>query len=429
MRGSDGGIFRTAALERLSTPEQLDQAMRLTAPSAWVLLLTVLLASAVGVLWSMVATVPLKVPGQGILISQGGVLSVVSEAQGRIGRLMVRPGGVVRTGQVVAAIEQPELELERDLARAELEELQHQRTRIVEFHIREMEVRIPYLEQKKRDLTDSIRHVEDRIRWLKERERDEQELLDRKYIGRQKYIDTRVDLYTALEQVARARNEVNQVDSEVVAIKVDKEHELLGKEMAMAAAARRVEAIEARLARQSRVLSPYDGTVVEIRRNEGELVEKGVALLSLVPPRDEAPDPGGGRDLVAVLYAPPGDGKKIQPGMDVEIAPSTVKREEYGFMLGRVVRVAEIPATGEGMMRMLKNPRLVDSLSGGGAPFEVIVELERDPSTPTGFKWSSSRGPEGEITTGTLAESAVTVRRVRLISLVVPMMERLVAKP
>ncbi|MBF0373888.1 MAG: NHLP bacteriocin system secretion protein [Alphaproteobacteria bacterium] len=400
--------------------------MRLTAPSAWVLLWTVLLASALGLMWSMVATVPLKVPGQGILISQGGVLSVVSEAQGRIGRLMVRPGDVVRAGQVVAVIEQPDLELERDLALSEMEELKRQRARMVEFHIREMDVRMPYLEQKKRDMTDSIRHIDDRIRWLKEREKDEQELLDRKYIGRQKYIDTRVDLYAALEQIARARNDVNQVESEIIALRVAKEHELLDKEMAAAAAARRVEAIEARLARQSTILSPYDGTVVEIRRNEGELVDKGVALLSLVPPRDGAPDPA---DLVAVLYASPGDGKKIRPGMHVEIAPSTVKREEYGFMMGRVVRVAEIPSTGEGMMRMLKNQRLVESLSGGGAPFEVIVTLERDASTPTGFKWSSSRGPEGEITTGTLADSAVTVRRVRLISLVVPMMERLVAPP
>jgi HlyD family secretion protein len=68
---------------------------------------------------------------------------------------------------------------------------------------------------------------------------------------------------------------------------------------------------------------------------------------------------------------------------------------------------------------------LVTSLSGGGAPFELIVELERDASTPTGFRWSSSRGPEAEINTSTLADAQITVRSIHLISLAIPALESL----
>jgi HlyD family secretion protein len=71
-------------------------------------------------------------------------------------------------------------------------------------------------------------------------------------------------------------------------------------------------------------------------------------------------------------------------------------------------------------MRTLKNQQLVKSLSGGGAPFEVVVELERAPDTPSGFRWSSSRGPDAEFNGGTMAEATITIRRVHLISLAIP---------
>ncbi|MBF0130038.1 MAG: hypothetical protein HQL33_08590 [Alphaproteobacteria bacterium] len=77
------------------------------------------------------------------------------------------------------------------------------------------------------------------------------------------------------------------------------------------------------------------------------------------------------------------------------------------------------------MLRTLKNKALVQELSGGGAPFEVSVELKRDPNSPSGFLWSSSRGPEVDINSGTLCEGTLTVREVRLISLVIPALEQL----
>jgi HlyD family secretion protein len=112
--------------------------------------------------------------------------------------------------------------------------------------------------------------------------------------------------------------------------------------------------------------------------------------------------------------------------MTAQIAPTMVKREEYGFIQGRVRSVAEIPSSAEGMQRTLKNAQLVEALSGGGAPFEVVIDLERDPTTPSGFRWSSSRGPDGDINTGALAEAQVTVREIHLISLIIPALEQMI---
>nr|WP_277911490.1 NHLP bacteriocin system secretion protein [Magnetospirillum gryphiswaldense] len=417
-------IFRQVALERLSTPEQLDQAMCVTSPLAWLLMAASGVLVAVAVVWSMIATVPIRVPAKGILFSAGGVLTVASEQGGRIAALPVRSNQRVEAGQLVARIEQPDLRQDLETARQELNELERQRKQIVEFQSRDMKVQMNLLAQKKRDVQEAMGHVRDRIRWLDERARNEARLLERQIIDRQRYINTKIDLNAAHEALSKSNNELKQIERDETALTIGKERELLDKRMAIGAVERKIEALTERLARQSVVLSPYSGVIVEFKVNEGEVVEKGASLFSLLPSDLGALEGAGG--VRAVLYVPPGDGKKVKPGMDVQVAPSTVKREEYGFILGKVLSVAEIPSTSEGMMRTLKNQQLVQALSGqGGAPFEVVVELSRDPATPTGFRWSSSRGPDGEINSGTLADAEIHVRQIHMISLALPALEQL----
>ena len=111
--------------------------------------------------------------------------------------------------------------------------------------------------------------------------------------------------------------------------------------------------------------------------------------------------------------------------MAVQVAPTSIKREQYGFMIGQVDSVAEVPSTAEGMMRILKNRQLVQQLSRTYAPFEVVVSLERDADTPSGYRWSTSRGPEVEINVGTLCLGEVITRRERPINLLLPALGRL----
>jgi HlyD family secretion protein len=297
---------------------------------------------------------------------------------------------------------------------------------VLEFHARDSKAQAAFLSQRKKDISLGIKHTQERIAWLREREKAEQELWDKKFIGKQKYLDTKIEIKTAMESASKAQNELNQVEREETTLVIGKERELLDKEMAIGSLQRKIEGLNDKLRRQSAVVSAYAGTVAEAKVNEGELVEKSTALFSLIPSREDTANRAkteGGR-LIAILYTSPTDGKKVHPGMEVQIAPATVKREEYGFMLGTVRHVAEIPSTSEGMMRILKNQQIVQTLSGGGAPFEVIVDLITEPTDKSRFKWSSSRGPDIEINTGTLAEATIAVRHVRLISLAIPAFEQ-----
>jgi HlyD family secretion protein len=107
----------------------------------------------------------------------------------------------------------------------------------------------------------------------------------------------------------------------------------------------------------------------------------------------------------------------------VEISPTNVKREEFGFLKGNVRFVADYPATPAALMRNCENESLVKSLTSDGTITEVRVTLLRDVATPSGFRWSSAKGPAIRITPGTLAGIRIVTRQQTPISLVLPFLK------
>ena len=88
-----------------------------------------------------------------------------------------------------------------------------------------------------------------------------------------------------------------------------------------------MEQLASTLERDSRVLSPIDGQVFEIKVSPG-------SVLALATPVMAMQSEGAG--LEGIIYVPADHGKDIQPGMEVRIEPSTAKREEFGTMIGTV---------------------------------------------------------------------------------------------
>ena len=100
-------IFRAAAIERLSSPEQLDQLVRITRPLDWAALLAIGLALVVAVTWSLVGRIATRAPGEGILIIGGGkVVDAVSAAAGRLASVEVSVGDHVEDARAGHASEE-----------------------------------------------------------------------------------------------------------------------------------------------------------------------------------------------------------------------------------------------------------------------------------------------------------------------------------
>ena len=187
-----------------------------------------------------------------------------------------------------------------------------------------------------------------------------------------------------------------------------------------------------KMERTSRLITPARGRVAQILHADGDLVKEGSAILLLHSPRmgQGTDDSSSGPLYESIVFVPAGEGKKIEPNNPVEIVPATIKREEYGFIRGRVVDVSELPATRLAMEAALEHPELVEAFLKRFAPgvlLRVHVQLEPgDPNRKNPFRWSSSNGPDQRLKTGTMCQAAIVVERRRLIQLILPWTRKLV---
>ena len=116
----------------------------------------------------------------------------------------------------------------------------------------------------------------------------------------------------------------------------------------------------------------------------GELVREGAPVVLLHAPKAEQGAEDAEPSYESIVFVPAGEGKKIEPGNRVEVVPATVKREEHGFIRGRVVAISELPATKLAMEAALEHPELVDAFLKRYAPgvlLRVQVKLDED-ATP-----------------------------------------------
>lgn len=89
-RGS--GLFRKQALERLSSPEQLDQLMQVVAPRSWLLLAGLGLLIATLLLWGLFGTITTTAQGRGVLSEPGVALLYLPSGEATL----LKPGMPVR---------------------------------------------------------------------------------------------------------------------------------------------------------------------------------------------------------------------------------------------------------------------------------------------------------------------------------------------
>jgi HlyD family secretion protein len=404
-------IFRKVALERLSSPEQLDQMVQVTDPKGWLALTGIgaLLLAAIG--WGVFGSIPTVSQGDGILLRQGGISDLVSNATGQVQEVLVSIGDVIEKGQPVARIQQDVLLRQIADDRSKQEVLRSQYAEAARIADQQKQLRARDLAQQRANLERSSESLEKDISLLRERLEAQQALLNDGLITRETFLTTQQSLNAKRDQLAQARLDLNGLDLKRLEADQQLDQQLQARQTAIHDLELEIGELNAKLGENVNILSPYSGRVLEVLANRGDVVNPGTAILSVEVLSE---------NLQAVLFVPASTGKKVQPGMTVRLSPSTVKREEYGSLLGKVTWVAEFPSTSRGMIRLLGNEALVTRLMEQGPPIQVNVALTRDPATPTGYRWSSSRGPNLKISSGTLASGDIVVQEDRPIRLIIP---------
>lgn len=410
--------FRRIALDRLASPDDLDRVLRVTRPHSWILLLALCMVMGTAVLWSAVSIVPLRVSGPGILLRSGGLFSVVSMIDGRLADLSVGVGDTVREGQVIARIAQPEIVDRLQQATVRLANLRQGHAFLLASGKREQQLQIDAVAQQAKHLTEAMAADEERVKYFSSKVLSQQQLVDEGRLTRQTLINTMQELETAREQIRTRRNELTRLDLQIVQARSVHDGAMQKSAFAINEVENEVAQLERGVTTGAEVRSPSTGRIVEITAELGTVIARGESLVTLNPTGRAV------TALQAIAYVPAAEGKRIVRGMVVQITPSTIRAEEYGYMLGKVTYVSDLPATARSMLRLLKSEELVKSMMGITPPQEVHVDLLPDPSTVSGYRWSSAQGPPVKIEPGTLCQSAIIVASRHPIEMVVPFLRR-----
>jgi HlyD family secretion protein len=415
----EGALFRKVALDRLASPEQLDQLLPVTDARGWIALATAGLVLLTAAVWSVTGTIPQNVRGTGILVKGDGVYEVVPIAGGHVTSVSVAVGDLVEAGQVVAQMEQPELAERLQQAKVSLEALEAQHADVVAFRRQGGTLQSEHVGRQRASLRQAMASARKTLNWEAQKMRQQERLVTDGLILRQTLLDTVQRYNAARERISEVESQLAQVEVANLEQRNQRQTDVFAGEVKITEAKRLFDELGRELKSKTEIVARYGGRILEILTEPGRMGGSGEPIMRL--------DQAGGsvRRLEAVIYVPSVFGKQIRMGMPMLVSPSTVKQEEFGQIRGKVTYVSEFPATTRGMQRTLKNEQLVASLAGRDAPFEVHAELLTDPATASQLKWSSSKGPPMRIESGTIATAFIAVEERRPIELVVPLIREL----
>lgn len=576
-------LYRKSALEKLSSPEQLDRMIVITPPSFWLAMLGAGTVIVIALIWAIVGRLPITVKGNGIYVSDAGVHTVYSDTAGVIASVDVQAGDTVQEGQVVATVTNPDAQAQVDQLNERLQQVEavslystddlvtsdtkdlieiknsldtagysvtqnytslavwqeqydvekatldalavqleqaktayydaldsnstgsteqynYQKAQekvseagtnlneaqqtvtaleqsyqecltqldqlyaqleaaeggasesaegeqtaegtvegdtsleTLKAQIAELETQKAQLEQKRADADAAVSNAQtayqDAAKALESAEKEYQNYLtsheegqtdlqkkqteyseaSSKYSAQQSVvISLEQNIASAQAQIAAAQtNEDQQVQTLLKQFEDTKSALISALETEKAQA-------EETLAR-TQIKAQQSGTVMETTVEVGTVVGQGSELIRLAS--DEVQ-----QGNVVVCYVPLSSGKKIVPGMQVMVYPTTVNKQEYGHMEATVLSVDEYVTSTTQMKKMLGDDLLVNSFTQDGPVIAVTCELKTDPNTDSGYYWSSKKGADILLAEGTLVTTDIVTERKAPIQMVIPLLK------
>ena len=487
-------IFRDSAIEQANSPEQLDRLIQITGPRRWLSLLAFTLLLSSGIAWSVIAKIPTTVTGKGILVYPNKVVTAQANTIGQLLDVKVKSGDRVKKGQPIATIDQSELKQQLQLSQTKLEDLQRQdrdagfvrtqrerydqltasqQRQSLQQNIETIRSMSPLLrntgfdsiQRERASLQQQLQTLENSLPLYKTRWDKRQQLFDKEraitedvviqarkeYEGLQaqinqievqlKQLDTKV--VEAQQQEVTSLNQVNEIQAKINALDSDK----VGKvEQDFGATTSRLKEIQeiqrtiaqitTQLKKNSEVLSTHEGVFLEVLVKPGQRVEASSSM-GTISVRTESDK------LQSIVFLDQESGKKVeaavqknesqkQDKLDVKITPTTVKREEYGGIKGKVEMVSPLSITQTGAASLVGHPDLLKGIiSNDSSQIAVFTSLEcnvqkSNSSDCQDYQWAGSEGTGQPLTAGTTTTVKITIEERKPITYILPFLKNLI---
>ena len=481
-------MFREKALVKLKSPEQLDEPLRVIPRFSRIAGVALMIVAGFSILWGSFGAIPESGRGQGILITPNTVVPIQAQAAGQVSRWFVKVGETVEKDQIIAILEQQEIQQESDHAIARLEEIRQRNQTVSELRKRYWDLEKEAIAGKAESLTERIEYLRDFIdRTVKIAEdvnannisllRIQKENLE---VSRESARRLTAELKQRLESYQRLREEnlasddsvkdiARQYDDGVLNLRdldlqfeqmdlrqvelnesyLNTRNQITTRQNLLADLEIQRQELENRAANLEKVnneaefreRNEFKELERTIERNQRRLslnrevkADRSGRILELTATEGAFVDQGqrlaqmdirtDSDRLTALAYFQSKDGKQIEEGEFVRVSPDTVSQKQYGSIVGKVVSVSEFPVTTEAIANYIGNTAVAEKLTNGGYEIELFIELQTNEDNFTGFEWTSARGPEVAITAGTTADITTTLEYRPPISYVIPVIRK-----
>lgn len=154
------------------------------------------------------------------------------------------------------------------------------------------------------------------------------------------------------------------------------------------------------------IYSDYDGIVDEVMVDVGSMITAGTPICSVRMTQNRD-------DLTGLLYIPLDKGKRVEPGMIIQLAPNGADVSQTGSLIGVVRSVSQYPVTIQGIQQHLGNAQLAQWIlqAQNSSVMEVIFDLVKDPDSKSGYLWTSQVGEHKPITAGSFCTGSIIIER------------------
>jgi len=155
--------------------------------------------------------------------------------------------------------------------------------------------------------------------------------------------------------------------------------------------------------------STVTGLVISTKA-DNEQFEAFDPIVSVVTGEANSERPG---TTQLIAYANNEVQRDLQVGMEAQVWPADEKRDEIGYVRGRIIQVVRYPVDADDVRQRLKSDVLAQRLLGEGQKvvYEVIIDLQRNPSDPTSYDWSFGQPDDVSMGIGTYCSVLTETRR------------------
>jgi NHLM bacteriocin system secretion protein len=322
----------------------------------------------------------------------------------------------VERGQLVASLTTPEEDARVSDLERRIDQIELQRAAISQRYELRIASETQAQQRRREQLEESAGLTRQRISEAESTLANRELLVSRGAGTVDRVQEARERLFSAREALASTQAQLATLDNAILALGGQRDQELEANQRQLMDLKGQLE--QARLSRAlaDEIRAPRAGVVALVPVTMNALVAAGQRIVTLET---------GENRLEALFFVSGETGKRIEPGMEVRLSPSTAPREEYGMILGRVVSVSPHPEGQAELADRLGNPDLARLMAQNGAPFEVRATLDNPPDGRSDrYAWTSQRGEEISLSSGLLLTANVTVRRAPPITLVIPALRR-----